>query len=81
MYKIFRLAVFKNIQSGSPNPTPIRPLCPTRWTCRTLSSILLSNYSELMLFLDWVKANGDKKSEGFKQAPGGSSLFIKSDFT
>ena len=66
-----RLAVFNSLQSGSSDKKSIKPLCPTRWCCRTDSlQSVLANYIPVLDTLDWIMQNGNKKSEGFKQAPG-----------
>ena len=79
-----RLAIFKDIQTatavekGDAAPLKgLRPLCPTRWTCRTQSlDGVAENYNELMeTLLDIQNAGGS--SEGAKAAPGLLALMEK----
>ena len=66
-----RLAVFRSLQSGKPDSTSLKPLCPTRWTCRISSlNSILDNYETAMETLEWIVESGNKQSEGYKQAPG-----------
>lgn len=78
-----RLALFNGIkvQSGfddaggsrdgiSGNIGALRPLCPTRWTCRTSSiTSIMDNYGVIVDTLEEI-ARGGGNSEGAKAAPG-----------
>ena len=74
-----RLAIFKEFQiqasyaSGDSCPTnlqSLKPLCPTRWTCRTssIASVIL-NYEPLLETLEQIASAGGT-TEGAKAAPG-----------
>ena len=79
-----RLAIFRDIQTAAAmangttaSPKSLRPLCPTRWTCRTQSlTSVLDNYEELMETLMEIMNNGGS-SEGAKAAPGLLALLEK----
>ena len=72
-----RLSVFKNFQLQCSyskevpgNISSIKPLCPTRWTCRTESlASVLHNYNVILETLEEIRNNGGN-SEGAKTAPG-----------
>ena len=58
-------------------PKSLRPLCPTRWTCRTQSlTSVAENYEELMETLTDIMDSGGS-SEGAKAAPGLLALLEK----
>ena len=60
-----RLAWFKEFQDSDSNPM-LRPLCPTRWTMRISSIVIVvANYSELLLFLEDM-SNSEKGDLGSK---------------
>ena len=66
-----RLSVFQSLQGGKQDSTSLKPLCPTRWTCRTSSlRSILNNYETVIETLEWIIENGSKTTEGYKQAPG-----------
>ena len=74
-----RLAIFKNIQSatGGAAGTSIKPLCETRWCCRTSSlSSIISNYEVLLNTLEAICDEGGS-TEGAKAAPGLQALMGK----
>ena len=56
----------------------IRPLCPTRWTCRTVSiKSVLDNYSSLMTLLDTISCSFN--DEHSRKASGMLALMEKFD--
>jgi hypothetical protein len=70
-----RLAVFRNLQMQSAVAdrsacvTTIKPLCETRWTCRTASlTSVLENYEVILDTLEEVSKSGGS-SKGAKEAP------------
>ena len=75
-----RLAWFKEFQDSDSNPM-LRPLCPTQWTMRISSIVIVvANYNELLLFLEDMsnleKGDlGSKSSEFLKQLQTFSTFF------
>ena len=65
-----RLAIFKAVQDSNKVQSSLKPLCPTRWTCRAKAvESVLDNYENLIEAIQTVNMEGGS-GEGVKSAPG-----------